>query len=91
VLATGGTIGAAVDLIRGNFKTEIVEVAFLIELDFLHGREKLTDVPIHSMMHFKVASRRGQEGTKDRGVEEKAGFISHRIELTDIHGRPAVS
>ncbi|MFQ5672925.1 MAG: adenine phosphoribosyltransferase [Nitrospinales bacterium] len=52
VLATGGTIRAAVDLVRGNFKTRIVEVAFLIELDFLHGRDKLRDVPIHSMMHF---------------------------------------
>ena len=41
------------DLIRNNFENiEIVEVAFLIELDFLNGREKIKDAPIHSLIHF---------------------------------------
>ncbi len=36
-----------------NFENiEIVEVAFLIELDFLNGREKIKDAPIHSLIHF---------------------------------------
>ncbi len=54
VLATGGTIAAAVDLIQSNFKANIVEVAFMVELDFLKGREKLkgTNVLIHSMVNF---------------------------------------
>ena len=53
VLATGGTLAATLNLIRKNFKSvEIVEVAFLIELDFLSGREKIKDVPIHSLIHF---------------------------------------
>lgn len=52
VLATGGTAAATVNLIAENFKAEIVELAFLIELDFLNGREKLPDLPIHSMIHF---------------------------------------
>ena len=53
VLATGGTLAATLNLVRKNFKSvEIVEVAFLIELDFLSGREKIKDVPIHSLIHF---------------------------------------
>ena len=52
VLATGGTVAATINLIRLNFQVEIVEVAFLIELDFLKGREKIKDLPVFSMMHF---------------------------------------
>ena len=40
VLATGGTIEAALKLID-NFKCNLVECAFLIELAFLKGKEKL--------------------------------------------------
>ena len=53
VLATGGTLGATLNLIRNNFQNvKIVETAFLIELDFLSGREKLKDTPIHSLIHY---------------------------------------
>ena len=53
VLATGGTLAATLNLIRKNFESvEIVEVAFLIELDFLNGRDKIKGVPIHSLIHF---------------------------------------
>lgn len=52
VLATGGTIGATINLIQNNFDAKIVEVAFLIELDFLKGREKIKDLPVFSLMHF---------------------------------------
>ena len=52
VLATGGTVAATTNLIQNNFQAEIVEVAFLIELDFLKGREKIKDLPIFSLMHF---------------------------------------
>ena len=53
VLATGGTLAATLNLIRNNFKNiEIEEVAFLIELDFQNGREKLKDIPIHSLIHY---------------------------------------
>ena len=53
VLATGGTLAATLNLIRKNFESvEIEEVAFLIELDFLNGREKLKDIPIHSLIHY---------------------------------------
>ena len=35
VLATGGTLAACIDLIKSNFQVNLIEVAFLIELDFL--------------------------------------------------------
>ena len=52
VLATGGTLGACIDLVKTNFKIDLVEVALLIELDFLNGRQKLGDIPIYSVMNF---------------------------------------
>ena len=53
VLATGGTMAATLDLIKKNFEDVIIlETAFLIELDFLKGREKLKDVPVYSMIHY---------------------------------------
>jgi adenine phosphoribosyltransferase len=41
VLATGGTAAATVELI-GRTGGEVVGLGFLMELGFLHGREKLT-------------------------------------------------
>lgn len=52
VLATGGTIAATLELLGKNFKGTIEELIFIIELDFLKGREKLKGVPIHSLIHF---------------------------------------
>ena len=52
VLATGGTLAACAELVNKNFEVDLVEVGFLIELDFLKGRQKLGNIPIYSMMHF---------------------------------------
>jgi len=52
VLATGGTLAACIELVKKNFNVDLVEVGFLIELDFLKGRQKLGNIPIYSMMHF---------------------------------------
>ena len=52
VLATGGTLSACIDLVQENFQIDLIEVAFLIELDFLNGRQKLGDIPVYSMMCF---------------------------------------
>lgn len=48
LLATGGTCGAALELVEG-FGAEILEVVFLIELSFLNGRERLGTRPIYSV------------------------------------------
>ena len=52
VLATGGTLAACIALVKSNFQIKLVEVVFLVELDFLNGRKKLGDIPIYSMLHF---------------------------------------
>lgn len=51
LLATGGTAAAALELLDG-LGAEIVGVSFLIELTFLHGREKLGSHPIHSVLRY---------------------------------------
>ncbi|WFB36222.1 adenine phosphoribosyltransferase [Kiritimatiellota bacterium B12222] len=45
LLATGGTVEATINLCRQQ-GAEILGCAFLVELGFLHGREKLGDLPI---------------------------------------------
>ncbi len=52
VLATGGTMAATVDLVKTHFNVKIVEAAFLMELEFLKGREKLPDVPVFAMLKY---------------------------------------
>ncbi len=51
LLATGGTLGAVVDLVK-KLKGEIIELAFIIELEDLKGRSKLSDFPIYSMIQY---------------------------------------
>ena len=52
VLATGGTVEATTRLIDRNFDVEIVELAFLMELEFLNGRGKLAGHAIHSLLKY---------------------------------------
>jgi len=51
LLATGGTMRAAGGLIE-DMGGEVVECAFVIELDFLKGRDKLAAWPVYSIVHF---------------------------------------
>lgn len=51
LLATGGTAGAAAALI-GRIGAEIVEIAFLVELGFLNGREKLRNHVVRSIVCY---------------------------------------
>jgi adenine phosphoribosyltransferase len=51
LLATGGTAGAAVELIQ-KIGGHIVELGFLIELKFLNGREKLKGLPVRSLVVY---------------------------------------
>jgi adenine phosphoribosyltransferase len=51
LLATGGTSASAVTLIK-KVGGELVESQFLIELEFLHGREKLASAPVVSFLRY---------------------------------------
>ncbi len=50
LLATGGTMAAAVELLE-RLEAEIVGIAFIVELGFLNGSEKLGKYPIHTLIH----------------------------------------
>lgn len=51
LLATGGTAGAAVALLR-KLRAEIVGVHFFIELAFLNGRARLSNCAVRSLVVF---------------------------------------
>jgi adenine phosphoribosyltransferase len=51
LLATGGTAGAATNLIQ-KIGGRILETTFLIELGFLNGRDKLKNAPVRSIIRF---------------------------------------
>ena len=51
LLATGGTSASAAALIK-KVGGELLEAQFLIELEFLHGRERLTPIPVVSFLKF---------------------------------------
>ena len=51
LLATGGTVGATVDLI-GRLGGEVVGVAFVVELTFLNGRDKLPGHEVFSLLKY---------------------------------------
>ena len=52
LIATGGTVGATVDLVR-QLGADIIECAFLIELPDLHGRKQVKDCDIFAIMEFE--------------------------------------
>jgi adenine phosphoribosyltransferase len=51
LLATGGTIAAACDLLT-QLGAQVVETAFLIELQFLQGRLRLGDRSVFSLVRY---------------------------------------
>lgn len=52
VLATGGTAAGAVDLVR-RLGATVVGLAFLIELAFLCGRDRLEDLEVHALLTYE--------------------------------------
>lgn len=51
LLATGGTIGTTIDLIK-QLGGEVVGIAFLIELTYLDGRDKIGDYDVFSLVKY---------------------------------------
>ena len=51
LLATGGTMAATLRLVE-QVGGHVVGVAFLIELAFLHGHDKLKNYPLHSLIVY---------------------------------------
>ncbi|CAZ96936.1 adenine phosphoribosyltransferase [Zobellia galactanivorans] len=51
VLATGGTAKATCNLVE-RLGGEIVQCNFLIELDFLKGRDKLGETPVKALLNY---------------------------------------
>ena len=52
LLATGGTAGAKIDLVE-QLGAKVVGVAFVVELSFLNGRDKLYGHDIHSLLQYE--------------------------------------
>jgi adenine phosphoribosyltransferase len=51
VLATGGTAAAVATLVE-TLEGRVAGLGFILELDFLKGREKLAGYPVHSLVHY---------------------------------------
>ncbi len=51
LLATGGTTAACAELVE-SMGAKVAGLVFLVELEFLHGREKLTRYPVFSLIRF---------------------------------------
>lgn len=51
LLATGGTMAAVVDMVN-SMGGELVECCFMAELEFLHGKKKLPEGKVHSLLKF---------------------------------------
>ena len=52
LLATGGTVKAISNLVK-RCDSQVVGYAFVVELDDLHGRNKLDDAPVLSLVHYE--------------------------------------
>lgn len=51
VLATGGTAAATAELVK-RLGGEVAGLSFVIELDFLKGRDKLAGYDVHSLIRY---------------------------------------
>jgi adenine phosphoribosyltransferase len=51
VLATGGTAAATARLVE-QCGGKVAGLGFVLELDFLHGRQKLDKHDVHALLHY---------------------------------------
>ncbi len=66
LLATGGTVHAACELI-GKLGATISGICFVIELSFLNGRKKIDSYPIHSLIKVLMMTRRRNRCARSSG------------------------
>jgi len=52
LIATGGTVGAAVKLVK-NLGADLLECAFVVELPDLKGRDQIDGCPVFAMVEFE--------------------------------------
>ncbi len=51
LIATGGTVAASCELIE-RLGAEVIACAFVVELDALKGRDKISNHRVHSLIHY---------------------------------------
>jgi len=51
LIATGGTAKAVAEMVEA-MKGTVVGLSFVVELTFLHGRDKLTNYDVHSILKY---------------------------------------
>ncbi|WP_142504044.1 adenine phosphoribosyltransferase [Melghirimyces algeriensis] len=51
LLATGGTVNATLNLLE-QLQADVVGAAFVVELTYLNGREKLPDLDIYTLVQY---------------------------------------
>ncbi len=95
VLATGGTIGAVIDLVK-ELKGKIMGVDFLIELTYLNGRKTLKGQKIRSLVKYGLSyETRPQEKLAEIGIIGGSGFYeffkknAEEIEIETEFGKPS--
>ena len=95
VLATGGTMQAAVDLVR-ELKGKIAGIDFLIELAYLNGRKILKGQKIRSLIKYNSYNKiKPQEKLAEIGIIGGSGFYeffknnAEEIEVETEFGNPS--
>ena len=95
VLATGGTMKAAVDLVK-ELKAKIIGVDFLIELNYLNGKKTLKGQKIRSLIKYNSnGASKPPEKLAEIGIIGGSGFYSFfgkdakEIEIETEFGKPS--
>lgn len=95
VLATGGTMKAAIDLVE-ELKGKIIGVDFLIELAYLNGKKTLKKQKIKSLIKYNSAGKiKPREKLAEIGIIGGSGFYeffkenSKEIQIETEYGKPS--